>query len=99
MHNISNQKQIIMKQKLLAFILLTLFAFSGNVKAQVRYLDEVFNATTVTSNVEYGYNVTVITGAPALDTLRMDVYEPTGDTASLRPLIIYIHTEAFCQLR
>lgn len=84
-----------MKQKLLAFILLTLFAFSGNVKAQVRYLDEVFNATTVTSNVEYGYNVTVITGAPALDTLRMDVYEPTGDTASLRPLIIYIHTGSF----
>ncbi len=85
-----------MKQKLLKLSLVTaLFAFSSNVNAQVRYLDEVFSSTTVTADVVYGQNVTVITGSPALDVLKMDFYEPTGDTASTRPLIIYIHTGSF----
>lgn len=84
-----------MKQKLLTIILLATFTFSSNVNAQVRYLEEVFSTTNVTADVVYGYNVTVISGSPALDTLKMDIYQPDGDTATTRPLIIYIHTGSF----
>jgi hypothetical protein len=80
-----------MKKDLLILIMFC----SVVVQAQQRYLDEVFSGVSVTSNVVYGQNVTIITGAPALDTLKMDIYEPTGDTLAARPLIIYLHTGSF----
>jgi len=64
-------------------------------QAQDRYLDEVFTDVAVTQNVVYGQNKTVITGAPMDQPLIMDVYEPTGDTATARPLFLYIHTGNF----
>ena len=75
------------------FLLLLLF-FSSGLQAQ-RYLSEIFPNVTVSSNIEYGKNITVITGSPTMDTLRMDVYQPTGDTLSARPLIIVAHTGSF----
>jgi hypothetical protein len=80
-----------MKKILLAVFILSAFSLS----AQQRYLDSVFASVTVTPDVTYGMNVTVITGSPALDTLQMDIYEPAGDTSTARPLIIYIHTGSF----
>jgi hypothetical protein len=73
--------------------------FMSTITAQVRYVDEVFADVTVTSDVTYAANVTVITtlqGYPpmALPQL-MDVYEPTGDVETNRPLIIYLHTGNF----
>jgi len=73
--------------------------FMSTINAQVRYVDEVFADVTVTSDVTYAANVTVITtlqGYPpmALPQL-MDVYEPTGDVETNRPLIIYLHTGNF----
>jgi acetyl esterase/lipase len=65
----------------------------------VRYIDEVFPEVTVTSNVQYGTNITVITAlqglAPAPQPLMLDLYEPTGDTQTNRPLILYFHTGNF----
>ena len=65
----------------------------------VRYIDEVFPEVTVTSNVQYGTNITVITAlqglAPAPQPLVLDLYEPTGDTQTNRPLILYFHTGNF----
>ncbi|HRH38647.1 MAG TPA: carboxylesterase family protein [Flavobacteriales bacterium] len=46
---------------------------------------DVFSAVTTTSAVPYGSNIAVAGGT---QTLRMDVYEPTGDTVSARPVVI-----------
>src|SRR5688572_15035543 len=50
-----------------------------------RYSSMIFSDVTVTSAVVYGSNTGVGGGA---QTLRMDVYEPTGDVLETRPAII-----------
>jgi len=57
-----------------------------------RYSTELFPAVTVTSNVLFGNN-TSFTGAST--DLFMDIYEPTGDTETARPLIILAHGGSF----
>lgn len=56
-----------------------------------RYLDSLFDVT-VTSNVLYGQN-TNYNGTPR--DLMMDVYTPSGDTISARPLIIFAPKGSF----
>jgi acetyl esterase/lipase len=63
--------------------------------AQQRYVDKVFNQVQVTTNVTYGQNFSLITGAPAMQNLIMDVYEPGGDSLTARPLIVYMHPGDF----
>lgn len=84
-----------MRKKLQLVASLSLLACSIQGYSQQRYLDPVFSAVTVTSNVTYGTNISVITGAPAASTLYMDVYQPTGDTSTSRPLVIVHHTGSF----
>ena len=72
-------KPINMKKLILIICLLV----SYGINAQERYLDPVFPSVTVTSEIVYGLNVTVITGAPALDTLTMDIYEPDRKSTRL----------------
>lgn len=60
-----------------------------------RYLTEQFSAVNVQSNVVYGTNFSVLTGAPVSQNLVMDVYTPAGDTETNRPLIVYLHTGSF----
>jgi hypothetical protein len=50
-----------------------------------RYLNEVFPSVDTTFNVFFGVNTTY---AGNVDSLYMDVYQPLGDTASKRPLMI-----------
>ncbi len=50
-----------------------------------RYKDMIFSTVTKTSNVTYG--------AYTID--KVDIYEPTGDTAAMRPLIILAHGGSF----
>lgn len=58
-----------------------------------RYLTEVFPNVTVTTNVQYGTNISIFPPpTPASIPLIMDIYEPTGDVATNRPLIIFMHT-------
>ena len=63
----------------------TLFACLAvlQTQAQTRYLDEVFDDVTVTSDVVYGENITVIPALqgmpPMMEDLKLDIYEPTGD--------------------
>lgn len=81
---------------------LSLFALlaTAQLTAQ-RYLEEVFDEVTVTSDVVYGVNATIIlipnpeVGEAVPQPLVMDVYEPTGDTETERPLILYFHTGNF----
>lgn len=60
-----------------------------------RYLTETFTDVTVTSDVVYGKNWSVIATTPLKFDNKCDVYEPTGDTASNRPLVIVLHTGSF----
>lgn len=83
-----------MRKKLQLVATLSLLAFSFNGFSQ-RYLTEVFTSVTVTSNVVYGNNYSVLTGSPALSDLKMDVYQPTGDVLTARPLVIVLHTGSF----
>jgi acetyl esterase/lipase len=56
--------------------------------AGVRYLDEVFDEVEVTEDVAYREAVNV---DGELQTLHLDIYEPAGDTAERRPVILLMH--------
>jgi acetyl esterase/lipase len=60
--------------------------------AAERYVDEVFSSVTVTSNLAYGQ---AIDEFGQLETLRLDVYRPTGDTLTSRPVVIFVHGGGF----
>jgi pimeloyl-ACP methyl ester carboxylesterase len=57
-----------------------------------RYATEVFPNHTLTSNITYGANTTF---SGANNSLKLDFYEPTGDTELNRPLIIWVHGGSF----
>ncbi|MBI3503169.1 MAG: carboxylesterase family protein [Bacteroidetes bacterium] len=85
-----------MKKLLLLFPLSYFLTFSLS-HAQTycgtpRYDTVVFSSTTVTSNVVFGSNVD-LNGNTV--TLKMDIYEPAGDTASMRPVIVFAHGGSF----
>ncbi len=82
-------------KRILLFCLVLMVSVLQNTQAQQRYLDEVFTNVTITSNITYGKNFQVLTGAPVLSNLKLDFYEPTGDTLSARPLVVYMHTGSF----
>ena len=68
------------------FSILSATAFS-----QTRYLDEVFSITKHT-DIQYGSNYD---NKNQLTNLLMDVYEPQNDTASMRPIIFFVHGGSF----
>ena len=83
-------------QKILAVVLI----FIGvNATAQTRYLDNMFDSVTVTSDVQYATNISVapmLFGAPPGPApLFCDIYEPKNDTMTDRPVIVLIHTGSF----
>lgn len=85
-----------MKKSLLRMGLLgAALMFNFNGFAQTRYIDKVFSDVAVQADITYGENFQVLTGAPVLIPLQMDVYRPNGDNATNRPLIIYLHTGSF----
>lgn len=65
------------------------------------YLEEVFSDISVTQNQVYGVNATIVAfplpgvGQAIPQPLVFDLYQPTENTATLRPLIIYFHTGNF----
>jgi acetyl esterase/lipase len=72
---------------LISYLLLTLSAYS-QMQKPIRYKDEVFTDVSITHNLSY---------VPAEDAsaYRFDWYEPEQDTASLRPLVIWMHGGGF----
>ncbi|HEX2574705.1 MAG TPA: alpha/beta hydrolase [Aquihabitans sp.] len=58
----------------------------------VRYRDALFGQVTKTADVAYG---SARNQAGQLVTLRMDVYQPTGDTVAARPVIVLVHGGSF----
>jgi hypothetical protein len=83
------------KQLLLLVAFMAVLAF--NTQAQ-RYLTPQFPGVSKSSTA-YGANYTVltipVTGHTLRQPLAIDIYQPTGDTASRRPLVIFIPTGNF----
>jgi len=87
-----------MKKLYAVLAILAFVSLSVITNAQERYLDEFFTDVTVTPNQIYGYNETVLDFANSgalTQPLILDVYEPTGDAATERPLVIYMHSGNF----
>jgi dipeptidyl aminopeptidase/acylaminoacyl peptidase len=59
---------------------------------QLRYRDQVFSSVTVNHDLTYG-SAPDLNGDP--ETLKLDLYQPTGDTIAKRPAIIWIHGGGF----
>jgi acetyl esterase/lipase len=78
---------------LFAVILVTVFATQTAAVADgQRYRDEVFTSTVVTSDIAYG-QAPDENGQPV--TLRLDLYQPDGDTEPARPAFVWIHGGGF----
>lgn len=74
-------------------------ALTLNASTQHIFLEDVFSSVSVTPNQIYGVNATIlafpVTGQAIPQPLIMDVYQPEGDNAPLRPLVIFWHTGNF----
>ena len=76
---------------------LTALSIFSQIKAQSpcatgRYASDTFTNVTTTSNVVYGSN---LTSGGSTQSLKMDIYQPTGDIETARPLIIWAHGGSF----
>ena len=86
----------IVKNFCLSIIIMTTFGFSQSECDGERYNSELFSNINVTSDIEYGENVSEdILGGEYTQTLYLDVYEPVNDNINERPLIIFMFGGAF----
>ncbi len=60
----------------------------GSTHAGTRYKGIVFASATVTNDIQFGRNLGI---SGDTTSLLLDLYEPTGDTLQLRPLVICLH--------
>ena len=60
--------------------------------APLRYRDIVFSGFTLTSDLTYG-SAPDLQGNPV--DLKLDLYQPAGDTQTRRPAIVWIHGGGF----
>lgn len=83
-----------MKKATLLSGCLSFFALSAMAQpcASGRYASDVYSNFNLTSNITYGSNQNFLGSAT---TLKLDFYEPQGDTATARPLIIWVHGGSF----
>jgi para-nitrobenzyl esterase len=58
----------------------------------LRYRDPVFSAVTTTTDITYGNAIGA--GGNPVD-LKLDLYQPTGDTATSRPALVWVHGGGF----
>ena len=73
-------------------IFLNCLAWAQSPCGSGRFASDVFSNYTVTSDIVYGQNNT---WSGASNQLKLDFYEPTGDTEQARPLIIWVHGGSF----
>ena len=58
----------------------------------LRYRDQVFSNVSVTSDITYG-SAPDLGGNPV--TLKLDLYQPAGDTIAKRPALVWVHGGGF----
>jgi predicted esterase len=56
--------------------------------APLRYRDAIFGTVSLTSDIVYG---SAIDNSNQMVTLTLDLYEPSGDTVTARPVIVWVH--------
>lgn len=59
----------------------------GSIEPQ-RYLEEVFDAVDITTDIAYGQ---AVNDQGELQVLDLDLYEPSGDTLTARPALVWAH--------
>lgn len=78
---------------LFAVIAALCWSFAANSShADERYRDEVFSAVKVSRDLQYGQ---ARNAEGKNEILRLDLYQPEGDTALQRPAIVWIHGGGF----
>jgi acetyl esterase/lipase len=60
--------------------------------APLRYRDQVFQNVTKTADVSYG---SAVDQNGATQDLKLDIYEPTGDANTKRPVMVWVHGGGF----
>ena len=85
-----------MNRYILLLVVLTATVFSQSECDGERYMSDLFPDIQITSNIEYGENITEdILGTEYTQTLYLDVYVPENDYINDRPLIIFMFGGAF----
>lgn len=90
-----------MTKRFLPFLMFAMFScLSISGFAQIRYFDDVFPAVNRFNSIMYDSNraINLIPpNTPPIITvpLMCDMYEPAGDTAAARPVIILLHTGSY----
>ncbi|AEE53625.1 T9SS type A sorting domain-containing protein [Haliscomenobacter hydrossis] len=86
-----------MKQLNTLLLLLIILMGTLSLSAQSgRYRSDVFSGFTVQKNITYGSNITVLRNPMIVpEDLKMDIYQPAGDSEKNRPVVIYFHTGSF----
>jgi acetyl esterase/lipase len=59
----------------------------------LRYRDQVFTSDTVIRDLQYGSAPDQTTGNPVA--LKLDLYQPAGDTLTKRPVLVWVHGGGF----
>lgn len=77
---------------LLVSAVLSAAAFAQTPCQSGRYASDVYSNVNVTSDIVYGSNLSF---SGATTSLTLDFYEPVADTATARPLIIWVHGGSF----
>ncbi len=77
---------------LLTVILVAAFATQTAAADGQRYRDEVFASVAITADITYGR---AVDEHGEMETLRLDLYEPAGDTEPARPAFVWIHGGGF----
>ena len=60
--------------------------------APLRYRDQVFSDVTVTHDLQYG---SAVNSNGDTEALKLDLYQPTGDTVTKRPAVVWVHGGGF----
>ena len=80
------------KTTLFLICLISVTIYAQSPCSSGRYAFDFFQNFTLSSNIVYGQN-TSWNGAST--SLKLDVYQPTGDTETKRPMIIFVHGGSF----
>jgi acetyl esterase/lipase len=59
----------------------------------VRYRDLLFGSAVKTADISYG---SAVDQQGVTVDLRLDLYQPAGDTVTSRPLVVFVHGGSFC---
>jgi len=85
-----------MKSVFTIFLVLISISFSqAQEECSRRYQDKIFTELKRTESIQYGE---ALMPGGALRQLMYDVYEPVGDTLSLRPVVALLHGGAFIDI-